>query len=236
MPVIVPVEWDSQQLGLPVGRLTDFAADNGDHSMADYGLVLARVPQQNQNVVARLQDWGFRYIGLDLRLVAKPDEPARTGDHTRWQIRRVNHSVPDFRIDGFHIEDSRLMLDPACRARLPVNFWDRLVYDHCTEFADVVICAVDVHDHLAGFVSCLMRPPHLDLFMVAVHPSHQGGGLGGALLNDATALARERSLGLSTSVMTGNVRGFNFYIKHNYLVDDGEIIMHRWQEKVHDGQ
>lgn len=200
--------------------------------MADYALVLARVPRQNHRIAARLEDRGFRYIGLDLRLVAEPDEQAHTGDHSRWQIRRVSHSVPDFRIDGFHIEDSRLMLDPACRVRLPADFWDRLCYEHCAEFADVVICAVDMHDNLAGFVSCLIRPPYLDLFMVAVHPSHQGGGLGGVLLNDAAAFARERGLGLSTSVMTGNVRGFNFYIKHNYLVDDGEIIMHRWQEKV----
>ncbi len=133
MPVIVPVEWDSRQLGLPVGRLMDFAVDPEDRSMEDYGLVLARVPQQNHRIAARLQDCGFRYVGLALRLLAKPDESAYTGDHTRWQMRRVSHSAPDFQIDGFHIEDSRLMLDPACRARLPVNFWDRLIHEHCAE-------------------------------------------------------------------------------------------------------
>ncbi len=227
--MILPMQWDSRQLGLPVGRLDDFTADCIDQSMDDYRLVFARVPQQNKKVVARLQTWGFRYIGLDLCLVAKPDELVHTDD-TSWQMRRVSHCVPNFQINGFHIEDSRLMLDPACRDRLPVDFWDRLAYEHCTEFADTVICAVDTNNHLTGFISCLMRPAHLELFMVAVQPAHQGSGLGGALLSDAATLACERNLLLSTSVMTSNVRGFNFYIRHNFLVEGGEIIMHRWQE------
>lgn len=128
------------------------------------------------------------------------------------------------------------MLDPACRERLPVDFWDRLVYEHCTEFADTVICAVDANNRLAGFASCLMRPPHLDLFMVAVHPAQQGNGLGGALLKDAAAFAHERELELSTSVMASNVRGFNFYMRHNFLVEGGEVIMHRWQERAQDAK
>jgi ribosomal protein S18 acetylase RimI-like enzyme len=229
MPVIRPLMWDSRQLGVPVGKLEDFAADLADPELEAYRLVLARVPQQHLDVVAKLQAGDFRYIGLDLRLAAEPEEPSQTGD-SHWRIRRISHCNPDFLITGFHIEDSRLMLDPACRVRLPMDFWDRLVYEHCTEFADTVICAVDANNHLAGFVSCLTRPSHLDLFMVAVHTSHQGGGLGGALVRDAAALARERGLRLNTSVMASNIRGFNFYIRHNFIVESGEIVMHRWQE------
>lgn len=233
MPVIQPMPWDSRQLGLAVGRLIDFAVDCKDLSLTDYGFLFARIPQHDQQAVTKLEECGFRYIGLDLCLVADPDELERTDD-ARWQIRRVSHRVPDFQINGFHIEDSRLMLDSACRRRLPADFWDRLVYEHCSEFADTVICAVDANNHLAGFVSCLMRPAHLDLFMVAVQQAHQGNGLGGALLRNAAALARERGLKLSTSVMAGNIRGFNFYIRHNFLVEGGEVIMHRWQERIQD--
>lgn len=235
MPVIQPMPWDSRQLGLPVGRLVDFEADCKDRSLTDYGFLFARIPQRDQLAIAKLEDCGFRYIGLDLSLVAEAQELERTDD-VRWQIRRVSHSVPDFQINGFHIEDSRLMLDSACRKRLPADFWDRLVYGHCSEFADTVICAVDANNHLAGFISCLTRPAHLDLFMVAVQPAHQGSGLGGALLRNAAALARERGLKLSTNVMAGNIRGFNFYLRHNFLVEGGEIIMHRWQERIKDAQ
>lgn len=234
--MILPMQWDSQQLGLPVGKLIDFAADCTDHSLANYGLVFARVPQQDQKVVARLQAWGFRYIGLDLHLVAKPDESVHTNDDTRWQIRRISRCIPNFQINGFHIEGSRMMLDPDCRVRLSMDFWDRLIYEHCTEFSDIVICAVNTYNHLIGFVSCLIRPLCLDLFMVAVHPAYQSGGLGGVLLRDAAALARERGLGLSTSVMISNVRGFNFYIRHNYLVESGEIVMHHWHERAQNAQ
>lgn len=235
MPVIQPMPWDSRQLGLPVGRLMDFAADGLDQSLADYGLVFARVPQYDQKAIAKLQTCGFRYIGLDLCMAADADELER-GDDARWEIRRLSHCVPDFQINGFHIEDSRLMLDPACRERLPMNFWDRLAYEHCSEFADTVICAVDTDNHLAGFISCLMRPAHLDLFMIAVQPANQGRGLGGALLRNAAALARERRLRLSTSVMASNVRGFNFHIRHKFFLESGEVVMHRWQERAQDAK
>jgi GNAT superfamily N-acetyltransferase len=231
--LIETLPWDSQQLGLSVGRLVDFDFNCTDYSLEDYGLVLARVPQQKQVAVARLQTCGFIYIGVDLRLVVKPYETKQIND-TRWQVRRVSRSIPDFRISGFHIEYSRLMLDSACRSRLPSDFWDRMVYEHCTEFADIVIYAVDKNNDLAGFASCLMRKAHLDLFLVAVHSAYQGGGLGRALLIEAEELARERGLKLSTSVMASNVHGFNFYIRNNFLVESGEVIMHRWRDKAQD--
>jgi ribosomal protein S18 acetylase RimI-like enzyme len=230
MPVIQPMPWDSRQLGLSVGRLTDFTAGCMDQSLADYGLVFARVPQHNQEAIAKLQTCDFQYIGLDLHLVADADK-LEQADDTGWNIRRISHCVPEFQIGGFRIDGSRLMLDPACRERLPMDFWDFVIHEHCLEFADTVICAVDANNHLAGCVSCLMHPPYLDLIMVAVQPRHQGCGLGGALLRDAAALARERGVKLSTSVMASNVRGFNFYLKHNFIVEDGEVVMHRWQER-----
>jgi ribosomal protein S18 acetylase RimI-like enzyme len=232
MPVIQPMPWDSRQLGLPVGRLMDFTVGCMDQSLADYGLVFARVPQHNREAIAKLQTCDFQYIGLDLCLVADPDELGRTDDAS-WNIRRISHCVPEFQISGFRIEDSRFMLDPACRKRLPMGFWDSVIHEHCSKFADTVIVSVDANNHLAGFISCLMRPAHLNLFMVAVQPGHHGCGLGGALLRDAAALARERAVRLSTSVMASNVRGFNFYLKHNFLVEDGEVVMHRWQEGAH---
>jgi len=235
VPVIHPMPWDSRQLGLPVGRLADFSIESSDPTLTEYGLVFARVPQHDQKTIAKLQTCGFRYIGLDLSLVADSGR-VQHSDDPRWQIRRVSHCVPDFQIGGFHIEDSRLMLDTACRERLPADFWDRLIYEHCSEFADTVICAVDANNHLAGFISCLMRPDCLDLFMVAVHPAHQGNGLGGALLRNAGELAQERHLKLGTSVMASNVRGFNFYIRNNFLLAGGEVIMHRWQERKQDAK
>lgn len=229
MPVIQPMPWDSRKLGLPVGRLMDLSSGWTKQSLAEYGLVFARVPQRNREAIVMLQTCGFQYIGLDLSLVAAPDELAQPVN-ARWIIRRICHRKPDFQIKGFRIEESRLMLDRACRERLPEDFWDALIYEHCVEFADTVIFAVDTNNHLAGFISCLMRPSHLDLFMVAVQPTHQGNGLGGSLLGNAAALARERGMKLRTSVMTSNVRGCNFYLRHRFLVEDGEVVMHRWRE------
>ncbi|MFZ5862545.1 MAG: GNAT family N-acetyltransferase [Nitrospirota bacterium] len=231
MSVIQPMEWDSRQLGLPVGRLRDYPPDLTDREFGTYALVLARVPQERREIVARLETFGFRYIGLDLRLAADPRE-SMGADDTRWRVRRVSRCEPDFHIRGFHIEESRLMLDPTCRHRLSKDFWDRLIYEHCASFADTVICAIDADNRLAGFVSCLTAPARLNLFMVAVHPAQQGVGLGGVLLDHAAALARDRGVGVATNVMASNVRGFNFYARHHFQVEGGDVVMHRWHEDL----
>jgi len=223
------MRWDSQALGLPVGKLVDFFAHNLEESLSEYALVFARVPQQSREVVAKLQALDFQYVGLDMSLVADPGQ-VLLGDDVRWEIRRITRSVPDFQISGFCIEGSRLMLDSACRERLPETFWDGVVSEHCAKFADTVICALDTKNRLAGFISCLMQPTHLDLFLVAVHPAYQGKGLGGVLLSHAAALARECRVNLRTNVMSTNVRGVNFYLKHKFVVDNGEVIMHRWRD------
>ena len=122
------------------------------------------------------------------------------------------------------------MLDPYCRSYLPNNFWDRMIYEHCEDFADVVICATDGQNRLSGFISCLQKPECLDMFLVAVHPRCQGSGLGSILVNQALQLGQELGLSVTTSVIASNVRGFNFYLKHDFMVKSSEVILHRWRD------
>jgi len=232
MSSIETVEWDSRILGLPVGRLVSSGHKTEKRDLSGYSQVVARVPQQRIDKVAELQSLGFRFIGLDLRLTGHQDE-VMPEKESRWKIRRIDHTVPDFVIDGFRIDDSRLMLDPECRIRLPEKFWDELVYEHCAGFSDVVICAITDSNSLAGFVSCLVRPPYLDLFMVAVHPEYQRAGLGSTLLQEAAVIAGEKNLMIATNVMASNVGGINFYVRHNYMVESGEVVMHYWKEDEH---
>ncbi len=227
MPVIQAMDWDTRMLGISVGKLPIADAEKCD--MDGYDLLLARVPQQQTEAVRLLEGQGFRYIAVDVTLQATAKTADVSARKSGWQVLRLSHSTPTFEIDGFAIEDSRFMLDPSCRSRLPEGFLDSVIHEHCEEFADVVICAIDDKNRLAGFISCLQEPECLDLFLVAVHPHCQGSGLGSILIDHALQLGHELGLPVTTSVIASNVRGFNFYLKHDFLVKSSEVVMHRWR-------
>ena len=232
--MIQAMGWDARVLGLAAGQLlpeNDFLV--GSDELDAYDLVHVRVPQVQLERVQKLESLGFRYIGLDVELertqAVKANSPT---DAVEWRIQHVQHSDTDFEIQGFIIEDSRLMLDARCKERLVANFWDGVVREHCENFADTVICAIDGHNRLCGLISCIHQPDHIHMFLVAVHPDVQNRGLGGLLVQEAASMADQQQIRLRTNVMASNTLGFNFYLKQNFQVNGAEIIMHRWREEM----
>lgn len=232
--MIQAMGWDARVLGLAAGQLlpeNDFLV--GSDELDAYDLVHVRVPQVQLERVQKLESLGFRYIGLDVELertqAVKANSPT---DAVEWRIQHVQHSDTDFEIQGFIIEDSRLMLDARCKERLVANFWDGVVREHCENFADTVICAIDGHNRLCGLISCIHQPDHIQMFLVAVHPDVQNRGLGGLLVQEAASMADQQQIRLRTNVMASNTLGFNFYLKQNFQVNGAEIIMHRWREEM----
>ena len=232
--MIQAMGWDARVLGLAAGQLlpeNDFLV--GSDELDAYDLVHVRVPQVQLERVQKLESLGFRYIGLDVELertqAVKANSPT---DAVEWRIQHVQHSDTDFEIQGFIIEDSRFMLDARCKERLVANFWDGVVREHCENFADTVICAIDGHNRLCGLISCIHQPDHIQMFLVAIHPDVQNRGLGGLLVQEAASMADQQQIRLRTNVMASNTLGFNFYLKQNFQVNGAEIIMHRWREEM----
>lgn len=226
--MIETLAWDSQMLGVKVGKLV---GEVDDADFGDYDLIVARKPQQECAGIVKLEQQGFRYVGLDVALlrsglVLPPvPVPAALG----WQIKQCRKSLPEFSIAGFRIDDSRFMLDERCRQRLSANFWDRVIGDHCQYFADVVVCATDERQKLGAFISCLYKQQSLDMFLVATHPDCQNRGLGTRLVYEVISLAEQLQLPVTTSVMASNIRAFNFYLQHQFTVASAEVILHRWR-------
>lgn len=223
------MSWDSQVLGLRAGRL-DTSVLPAKEAMDIYDMLLARLPLDQDKQLAQWQEGGFHFVALDIELSAKTlnFKPRPVDDTYRciWHSRQE----PNFSIKGFRIDDSRLMRDPNCRNRLPADFWDKVVHEHCAEYADMVACAIDAENHLLGFISCFVRESTLQLFMVAVHPQHQGKGIGNALLAMANAKAQENGWSLTTQVLASNLGAMNFYLGHGFKPVGGELVLHRWRE------
>lgn len=221
--------WDSRVLGLRAGRC-DASVLPSVEVMDSFDMLLARLPAEDDDRLSRWQAGGFRFVALDLELAAPSlaieERPLQQSHQCMWHSRQQ----PDFLIEGFRIDDSRLMRDPRCRARLPSDFWDQVALEHCTEYADLVACAIDPSNRLLGFISCFVRGDVLELFMVAVHPEHQGKGIGGSLLALVDAKARENRWSLTTQVLASNLGAMRFYLDHGFQPVGGELVLHRWRE------
>lgn len=229
MPAIELMAWDSGLLGVRAGRV------HGEHppsasEMAAYDMLLARLPLEADEALQNYQASGFQMVAIDMTLAADAlsfnDEPSVSQPRMHW----LEHEVPGFTIQGFRIDDSRLMRDERCRKRLPADFWDRMVHEHCSEYADAMLCAVDADgQRLLGFISCFVRDDTFELFTVAVHPEHQGEGIGRAMLRRCAERAAELGLKIGTQVLASNIGAMNFYLNHGFRPVAGEYVLHRWK-------
>ncbi len=226
--------WDTRMLGVSAGRLlpTSGVFNVEPDELNAYDLILARVSQRNIDEIGRLESLGFRYIGQDIEL-ERPNTSlsVSSNDSICLSIRHLHHVSPDFDIQGFVIDDSRFMLDPVCNALLDYGFWDRVFVEHCESFADVVVCAIDENNRLSGFISCLNKDDCIEMFLVAVHPKYQGCGVGAILMREVINMAYQDGLPVRTSAMASNIRALNFYLKNNFVIKSGEVVLHRWRRE-----
>lgn len=225
MPAITPSPWDSEQLGIKAGHVHDITRVTPDMLDA-YDMLLAKLPQPSPDLAHSL---GFEVIGTEINLQRAADTPLPSAEKTTHTIRQLRKETPNFSINGFHIADSRFMLDVQCAKRLPSDFWDRMIANHCSSYAYLVLCAVS-EQTLAGFISCIRHEHSLDLFMVGVHPDHQRQGIGSALMQEACKIADEENLTLTTTCFQRNIVAMHFYKHYQFTPAQSIIVMHRWKK------
>jgi ribosomal protein S18 acetylase RimI-like enzyme len=228
MSAIEHAEWDSEKLKLKVGNLRDISGVD-KKMLGEYDMVFTKLPQFPLDSIHKAEDMGFRFVGTELNLVLKESyaADASIGDFDIIEIRK---QIPDFDITGFYIANSRFMLDLNCSKRLNIDFWDDMIRNHCRDFADVVFCAVNSQKKLVGFISCVQKNNHLDLFMVGVHPKYQSQGIGSKLMNSALDFAYRSGFSVSTSVFAHNHTAMNFYSSYHFCVESSSAVMHFWKD------
>ncbi len=224
------MSWDSNVLGARVARVSNVAHVPSANEMDAYDLVMARLPMEWDEGREIYQRAGFGFVTLDFNMSAQPvasEQRANT-----YPLVWVSKTLPAFAISGFQIEDSRLMRDSGCRARLPNGFWDKVIEEHCASYSDRVACALSRdRRHLIGLVSCFEEHSALELFLIAVHPDYQSLGVGNQLMAFVSDTALTEGLYLKTQVLATNTRAMKFYLKRGFLVDSGDLVMHRWRKR-----
>jgi ribosomal protein S18 acetylase RimI-like enzyme len=76
---------------------------------------------------------------------------------------------------------------------------------------------VESGGEFVGYVQTLRQPDHLLLKNLALAPSHQGQGIGAALIQGLQAEATALDLPLRLSVFTTNPRAEQFYLRAGFI-------------------
>jgi GNAT superfamily N-acetyltransferase len=210
-----------------MGRVSDAACIPDKAALQRFRFVHVRVPQDRADLARHYEDLGFRYVALDVALTMLPKQLERPAPlPAAVRLRRLAKQPPDFAIEGFELEGSRLHMDHEIRSMMPPGFWDDMIRNHCSDFADFTICCLDRRNRLVGVVSCFNREYALELFLVLVHPEFRGQGIGRAMLDEGSSVAHDAGKRLATNVVSANVRAFNFYADYGFRMDGANIVMH----------
>jgi len=225
MSAIQYLDWDSQQLNCTSGQVTDQRLVPNRQALQQFDFVHVRIAQNALDTIGRFQDIGFRYITNDFRLEKDPLNASVTA-YEDICVTVLNKQQPTFRIDGFQMDGSRLVIDPVIRMRLRSDFWDRMIWNHCLKYCDFAHCALSRKNELVGVISGFERHDCLEMFLVAVHPQYQNRKIGSALVFSVENDAIKKNKKIQTSVVVHNIGALNFYGRHGYRFRAGETILH----------
>lgn len=222
---MIELDWDSRLFKGKAGRVEDHDKVPDASDLSSYKYVHVRIPHDKVALVWEYQKAGFRYITHDITLVKAPAE-VHDPVVQNCDLLYVRKEEPTFKISGFELDGSRLVIDPQLRSYLGRNFWDETIREHCREFADFALCAVNPDNRLMGFASCFDHADNTEVFLFVVHPDFRKSGVGSVLLQALGQKAFKDQKKLSTSVVSSNLQAMNFYLKHRFLVSHYHVIMH----------
>ena len=225
--VISVLEWDSLFFGGRTGIVTDCCRVPGYVELTRYKFVHVRIPQDKSELVWKYQGIGFRYITVDYVLEkALFDEPKTVKHGGAYTLYFLHREQPFFLIKGFDVSGSRMLIDPELSQHIDENFWDERIKEHCNEFADFVLCAVNNENKLIGFISCFEKQESINMFLVVVHPMFKRIGIGKTLIKALELFAYKAGKKLTTSVVSNNLDAMNFYFLQGFVVVQAYIVMH----------
>lgn len=217
--------WDSSILQQKAGLIPEFEDLPGTELLCEYEFVSVRIPTDRLNYIFTYYSLGFSFVTIDFEL----EKTAAKSKLTNQNIFRISKSKPTFSISGFKVPGSRFELDTKFRERLPRNYWDISIDDHCQTFADFCLCALSAKNELEGVISCFEHPDAIELFLVATRDDIQRQGIGMSLLNHAEMIAHEQQKMLRTFVVAQNANALKFYSNNGFVPRRSYYVMHYWR-------
>jgi ribosomal protein S18 acetylase RimI-like enzyme len=200
MALLIPMDWDSEQLGLSCRRLecssalplqrdtliAHIAAALASDPSAD--LVAAKIPTSinlPQTLKQVLPTWRVRHLGVEvvhLRVASLPDSKDN-GDVIFYP---GTADPSPFLALAWDMHFSRYHLDPKIGIERAVSLWKNSITDHCRGFAQET-AVISLSGLPAGIATVHMDKTNVRLHIVGVLNWARGQGVGKRLLQGVIA-------------------------------------------------
>lgn len=248
------LEWDSDMLGVSTAKLDVHLADPQDEKTADLlidSLLQAACVAGNTFVWCKSPDYahaaltcfersGFVLRDREILLTRLPAKPGEMSDvvfrSPTYRIERDRHvALPELGALGAVFSDDRFHADPNISDETARRLWTQSVANACTDRADELFIAYD--DELAvGVITVFdtqirtIRACKLvrNLFHVAVAPSHQGFGLGRALITALLTGTVAPCDSIMVTTQSVNTSALNLYESCGFDAVSETLSLHAW--------
>lgn len=239
-PAVERLAWDTDAIGVPVGRVDVEGAGAGavDAALdaarrAGLGLLYV-MGRPAADAAARLDAAGARLVDertTFVRPVTPADATLPPADAAA-AVRRYAAPAPDAALVALARQSggqSRFRVDPQMPAGVFERIYDTWIARSVSgEIADAVFVA-ELDGAAAGMVTVGPKNGRGDIGLLAVAERARGRGLGGALVRAALAWTAARGLDTAQVVTQGaNAAACRLYLTSGYAVESAVPVRHLW--------
>lgn len=215
--------WLTDTLGYPVYRVTD----EGDvPSAAGRSLTYAKIRVEDVDAVRRLTELGFAVVDVNVTLSRAPEPTPALEPEPTVETARPEHYAALLDVAGSCFRTSRFHLDPAIDDELANRVKREWIRSYVEGRRGVELLAALVDGSPAGFLAVLEQDGLRTIDLVGVSLSHQGRGVGTALV--AAFIARHglsaRELRVGTQI--ANVPSLRLYARAGFSIASASYVLH----------
>ena len=231
--------WDSKFFGINIARVkgdllrADSSAQIDSWCKAN-GVKCLYFAARSDDAETVLHAERIGYHLVDVRMTfehRKTPAPMRPELPDRFRIRRATpQDIPRLRqiAHSSHI-DTRFFYDSHFPRQLCHSLYETWIQSSCDGFAQWVLVGEQA-ESLGGYLSChVTKDGKGSIGLMAVDASHQGKGLGSALVASALAWFAEQGVRQVSVVTQGrNVAAQRLYVRGGFIPSKLELYYHRW--------
>lgn len=216
-------EWLSRALGLPVYAVTRASA-----AAETDGLAWLRVPVDEVASVHELVEFGYRVVDTSITLARRGPIAGAHGDAATVAPATPQQHDALVEIAGSCFRYSRFHLDPL----IPNDAADRVKREWVRSYVrgqrGLELLAASVGDEAAGFLAVLHAADGARVIdLVGVSPSHQGRGVGAALVTAFSARHGDAQRELRVGTQAANAPSLRLYERLGFQTVAAAYVLHR---------
>lgn len=232
---ILPLPWDSQFFGFPVGRLRAYHLTEPELRQTlrqaredGWRLLYWLVDPTDEQSAASARAVRAQLTDRKARFARSVPEAAPAVAAAVWPAAELTPRLIDLAIQSAHY--SRFRLDPGFRAGMYERLYEHWVRSSISgQLARQVLIYQPTEPEATGLITLGYQPTHATIGLLAVHQGHRGQGIGTRLVEAALHYARAWLVPrIQVTTQLDNDGACRFYVREGFVQEHEEHVYHLW--------